>query len=101
MPYPPRRRTRAVRISTTCSPKSSRPAMRRVPPTRPGRGRCATLPTVALHQGQALRIERRYGGGMNETDKSPSQKIDAKIEELGDWRGKTLARMRRLIKQAD
>jgi hypothetical protein len=27
--------------------------------------------------------------------------IDAKIEELGDWRGEMLARVRRLIKQAD
>ncbi|HKO15149.1 MAG TPA: DUF1801 domain-containing protein [Gemmatimonadaceae bacterium] len=32
---------------------------------------------------------------------SPSQLIDAKIKELGDWRGKTLAKMRKLIKQAD
>jgi hypothetical protein len=30
-----------------------------------------------------------------------SEQIDRKIEELGDWRGETLARMRRLIKQAD
>src|SRR6186997_645653 len=34
-------------------------------------------------------------------DESPSQLIDARIEELGDWRGKTLARIRALIKQAD
>ena len=32
---------------------------------------------------------------------SPSRLIDAKIKELGDWRGKTLARVRALIKQAD
>ena len=32
---------------------------------------------------------------------SPSQLIDARIEELGDWRGDTLARIRALIKQAD
>jgi hypothetical protein len=32
---------------------------------------------------------------------SPSQLIDAKIEELGDWRGETLARIRSLVKQAD
>ena len=35
------------------------------------------------------------GGG------SPSRLIDARIEELGDWRGETLARVRKLIKQAD
>lgn len=32
---------------------------------------------------------------------TPSQQIDAKIEELGDWRGDTLARLRSLIKEAD
>src|SRR3954469_13316085 len=35
---------------------------------------------------------------MNE---SPSQLIDARIEELGDWRGETLGRLRALIKEAD
>lgn len=32
---------------------------------------------------------------------SPSEQIDARIEDLGDWRGKTLARIRTLIKLAD
>ena len=32
---------------------------------------------------------------------SPSQQIDARIEELGDWRGEALARVRDLIRQAD
>ena len=32
--------------------------------------------------------------------KSPSQLIDERIEELGDWRGKLLARLRALVKQA-
>ncbi|MGB6741700.1 MAG: DUF1801 domain-containing protein [Candidatus Cybelea sp.] len=32
---------------------------------------------------------------------SPSKLIDARIQELGNWRGKTLSRMRALIKQAD
>jgi hypothetical protein len=32
---------------------------------------------------------------------SPSQLINARIKELGDWRGETLARVRKLIKQAD
>jgi hypothetical protein len=35
------------------------------------------------------------------SDESPSQLIDARIEELGDWRGETLARLRALIKKAD
>lgn len=32
---------------------------------------------------------------------SPEKLIDARIKELDDWRGKTLARLRALIKQAD
>ncbi|MFK5088314.1 DUF1801 domain-containing protein, partial [Klebsiella pneumoniae] len=32
---------------------------------------------------------------------SPSRHIDARIKELGDWRGEVLARIRGIIKQAD
>ena len=32
---------------------------------------------------------------------SASELIDAKIKDLGDWRGKTLSRLRALVKQAD
>jgi hypothetical protein len=35
------------------------------------------------------------------TDASPSRRIDARIAELDDWRGTTLARVRALIKEAD
>jgi hypothetical protein len=37
----------------------------------------------------------------SQTDKPPSRQIDAKIKELGDWRGETLSQLRALIKQAD
>jgi hypothetical protein len=33
--------------------------------------------------------------------KSPSQLIDARIKELGDWRGEMLSRLRALVKEAD
>ena len=33
--------------------------------------------------------------------KSPSQLIDARIKELGDWRGRMLGRLRTLVKEAD
>jgi hypothetical protein len=36
-----------------------------------------------------------------QTSKSPSQLIDARIKELGDWQGKMLSRLRALIKEAD
>lgn len=41
------------------------------------------------------RVEEKEGG------ESASQRIDARIQELGDWRGAVLARMRALIKDAD
>jgi hypothetical protein len=37
----------------------------------------------------------------SETGKSPSELIDARIKELGDWRGEMLGRLRALIKEAD
>jgi hypothetical protein len=42
---------------------------------------------------------------MKESDsnegRSASERIDTRIAELGDWRGETLSRMRKLVKQAD
>ena len=37
----------------------------------------------------------------SQDSKSPSQLIDARIEELGDWRGELLSRLRSLVKEAD
>jgi hypothetical protein len=39
--------------------------------------------------------------GSKEGGGSPSELIDARIKELSDWRGETLARIRTLVKQAD
>jgi hypothetical protein len=36
-----------------------------------------------------------------EAKASPAELIDARIKELGDWRGDVLARIRKMIKQAD
>jgi hypothetical protein len=47
-------------------------------------------------------LEKRKSGSKKGTGgDSPSQRIDARIKELSDWRGETLARLRILIKQAD
>ncbi len=46
-------------------------------------------------------MKRTSGSKEGEEGSSPSQLIDARIEELGDWRGETLAQIRALIKQAD
>jgi hypothetical protein len=37
----------------------------------------------------------------SQKSRSPSQLIDARIEELGDWRGQMLGRLRALVKEAD
>jgi len=37
----------------------------------------------------------------SQRDETPSRLIDARIEELGDWRGEMLSQLRTLIKQAD
>jgi hypothetical protein len=37
----------------------------------------------------------------SQTSSSPAQRIDARIEELGDWRGEMLSRLRALVKEAD
>ena len=37
----------------------------------------------------------------SQNSKSPSQLIDARIKELGDWRGEMLSRLRALVKAAD
>jgi hypothetical protein len=51
---------------------------------------------------KATTTMKRKGGSKEGTGgESPSQLIDARIKELSDWRGETLARVRMLIKQAD
>jgi hypothetical protein len=46
--------------------------------------------------------KKKQGGSKQEkAGDSPSRLIDARIKELSDWRGETLARLRRLIQQAD
>ena len=46
-------------------------------------------------------MTRKSGSKEGNGGDTPSQLIDARIEELGDWRGETLARVRTLIKEAD
>ena len=47
-------------------------------------------------------MTKAKSGSENESaGNSPAQLIDARIKELGDWRGETLAHFRKLIKEAD
>src|SRR5215475_973258 len=52
-----------------------------------------------------VRQNHRRTGSMKKSPpkkaESPSALIDARIEELGDWRGEMLSRLRALIKEAD
>lgn len=43
----------------------------------------------------------KKSGSPSDEEISPSQRIDGKIMELSDWRGETLARVRKLIQKAD
>jgi hypothetical protein len=45
--------------------------------------------------------KRKSGAEKGKGGESPSKLIDARIEELSDWRGETLARVRSLIKESD
>jgi hypothetical protein len=48
-----------------------------------------------------LKKKSKSGSKEEKGSGSPSALIDARIEELSDWRGETLARVRNIIKQAD
>src|SRR3954466_6235079 len=50
---------------------------------------------------KATTAMKRSGSKEGKGGHSPAALIDARIKELGDWRGETLARVRALIKQAD
>jgi hypothetical protein len=56
---------------------------------------------AAIREEAATAMKTTKGGAKDEKGSDPSRLIDGRIEELGDWRGETLARVRRLIKQAD
>jgi hypothetical protein len=47
------------------------------------------------------RARRRYRRSVANDETNASKRIDERIEELGDWRGKTLSKVRKLIKDAD
>ena len=50
---------------------------------------------------KATTTMKKSGSTEGTGENSASQRIDARIEELGDWRGETLARVRTLIREAD
>jgi hypothetical protein len=58
-------------------------------------------PGTTMKKAATTMKKRKSGSKEGKGGDAPSQLIDARIEELSDWRGETLARVRSLIKQAD
>jgi hypothetical protein len=56
------------------------------------------LPSLAILE---IMAKTTVGSTDGKGGDSPSKLIDARIKELGDWRGETLAHVRSLIKEAD
>src|SRR3954452_4337104 len=103
--------------------KASRGAQAGRPCARPSRRSPDALQRATRRPGPADRLDEpdgrllatpvRRSRGSAQTDgpmkkakkeagvDSPARLIDARIKELGDWRGEMLARIRKLIKQAD
>ena len=54
-----------------------------------------------MKKATATMKKNKNGSKTGKGKASPSRRIDGRIRELGDWRGKMLARVRAIIKQAD
>src|SRR5262245_36396460 len=66
-------------------------------------GSTPSPPTCSIRvcgPGEEMMKKTKKGDASQKTE-SPSRLIDARIEELNDWRGKTLSRVRSLIRKAD
>jgi hypothetical protein len=63
------------------------------------------MPTAKVHPARSVLPGAKASRSTTRSTKKPaesaSELIDARIDELGDWRGEMLARLRALIKQAD
>jgi hypothetical protein len=57
--------------------------------------------TLSVAAGRTSKKSAKSGSKEGKGGDAPSRLIDARIKELSDWRGETLARVRILIKQAD
>ena len=61
-------------------------------------GRMARFIRASVPEEGETGVKKKDG---SQKDKSPSRLIDARIKELGDWRGRMLGRLRALVKEAD
>jgi hypothetical protein len=66
------------------------------------KGKSKSASRKSTTQGAAAKSKtQRAAGRSKQSAESPSQLIDGRIRELGDWRGQILGRVRALIKEAD
>lgn len=66
-----------------------------------GLGTIDTVTVAPSVRALGLRKRAEMNTSGSQESASPSQLIDARIKELGDWRGDMLARLRALVKEAD
>jgi len=59
------------------------------------------MPTSKVHPARSVVPGATASKSRSKRAESPSELIDARIEDLGDWRGEMLSRLRALIKEAD
>jgi hypothetical protein len=90
----------ACSLKATLPPDTSSPILE-FEVGRGGRRRDHKRYATADGRSVPIRYERVVKKAAPQTSPSPSELIDARIRELGDWRGETLARLRALVKEAD
>jgi len=95
-----RRRKPRRLASHSLSVSTGRPRMGTLPgPTEESPSNALPLGGLwSIAAAARMHIMRKSG---SQKGKSPSRMMDERIKELGDWRGKTLSRLRTLIKEAD
>ena len=90
------RKTAAVKKTSARKPVATKTAARKAPLKNVAK-KSALKKSAAPESG--VKKTARRPATPSPSSKSPSQLIDARIAELGDWRGETLSRLRALIKE--
>jgi hypothetical protein len=90
-------RVAAVALNRSDAPEEEEATM----PTSKVRPARSIEPAVKVPKSTAVTAKKPAAAKTKTADESPSALIDARIEELGDWRGEMLSRLRAVIKAAD
>ena len=93
--------TRKCATSTSTRTTARRSAARRLGEASQPIARRTNVSGETTAMKKATTTMKKSGSKEAKGGGSPSRLIDARIKELGDWRGETLARIRSIIKQAD